>query len=327
MTLEFKDSLSLWIENKGASRKELIALLQNKYFEEFKGLDAITLSRWVNGKSTPPLCKQFYIAKCLDVNLKEHISSLDLSKIKYPTKYDAILYNLTKALDFSISVLSYRYVPKYVKSEISRDTYNEHLERFGEFYGNVSPLKNFKRALYEMKSSIDYKSIVLKNEDDEIIGHWSGIVDIEKLNGIPSFITIPPNEVDRSCLVSLGYYVNSEHYFELIVQAICLYLIAYSKTKDFVYFYIVDCRPLVEFCKFIFNAEEMKYYPPLDDKDKMGVYLLKFNIIKSIANPTLLTKVQKKLNCLATCDPKNCKLCNLKEIELRESNTHKINIE
>jgi hypothetical protein len=218
-------------------------------------------------------------------------------------------------------------VPKYVKSEISRDTYNEHLERFGEFYGNVSPLKNFKRALYEMKSSIDYKSIVLKNEDGEIIGHWSGIIDIEKLNGIPSFITIPQNEVDRSCLVSLGYYVNSEHYFELIVQAICLYLMAYSKTKDFVYFYIVDCRPLVEFCKFIFNAEEMKYYPPLDDKDKMGVYLLKFNIIKSIANPTLLTKVQKKLNCLATCDPKNCQLCNLKEIELRESNTQKINIE
>ncbi len=327
MTLEFKDSLSLWIETKGVSRKELIALLQNKYYEEFKGLDAITLSRWLNGKSTPPLYKQFYIAKCLDVNLKEHISSLDLSKIKYPTKYDAILYNLTKALDFSISVLSYRYVPKYVKSEISRDTYNEHLERFGEFYGNVSPLKNFKRALYEMKSSIDYKSIVLKNEDGEIIGHWSGIIDIEKLNGIPSFITIPQNEVDRSCLVSLGYYVNSEHYFELIVQAICLYLMAYSKTKDFVYFYIVDCRPLVEFCKFIFNAEEMKYYPPLDDKDKMGVYLLKFNIIKSIANPTLLTKVQKKLNCLATCDPKSCQLCNLKEIELRESNTQKINIE
>lgn len=327
MTLEFKDSLSLWIETKGVSRKELIALLQNNYYEEFKGLDAITLSRWLNGKSTPPLYKQFYIAKCLDVNLKEHIRSLDLSAMKYPTKYDAILYNLTKALDFSLSVLSYRRVPKYVKSEISRDTYNEHLERFGGFYNNISALKNFKRALYDMKSSIDYKSIVLKNEDGEIIGHWSGILDVDKLNGIPSFITIPENEVDRSCLVSLGYYANSEHYFELIVQAICLYLVSYSKTKDFIYFYNVDCRPIIEFCKFIFNAEEMKYYPPLDDKDKMGVYLLKFNIIKSIANPALLKRVQDKLNCLATCVPKNCQLCNLKEIELRESNTQKINIE
>ncbi len=327
MSTEFKNNLSLWLELKSISRKELIALLQNHYYDEFKGLDAITLSRWLNGKSTPPLYKQFYIAKCLDVSLKEHIRSLDLSKIKYPTKYDTVLYNLTKALDFSLSVLSYRRVPKHVKSEISSDTYNEHLERFGGFYNNISALKNFKYALYNMKSSIDYKSIVLKNEDDEIIGHWSGILNVDKLNGIPSFITIPESEVDRSCLVSLGYYVNSEHYFELIVQAICLYLVRYAKTKDFIYFYNVDCRPIIEFCKFIFNAEEVKYYPPLDDKDKMGVYLLKFNIIKSIANPTLLTKVQKKLNCLATCDPKNCQLCNLKEIELRESNTQKINIE
>ncbi|QYJ86030.1 XRE family transcriptional regulator [Shewanella mesophila] len=327
MALEFKDSLSLWIETKGISRKELIALLQNKYYEEFKGLDAITLSRWLNGKSTPPLYKQFYIAKCLGICLKEHIRSLDLSKIKYPTKYDATLYNLTKALDFSLSVLSYRYVPKYVKSEISRDSYQEHVERFGEFYGNVSPLKNFKSALYEMKSSIDYNSIVLKNENDEILGHWSGIVDIEKLNDIPSFINIPQNEVDRSCLVSLGYYVNSEHYFELIVQAICLYLMDYCKVKDFIYFFNIDCRPIIEFCKFIFNAEEMKYYPPLDDKDKMGVYLLKFNIIKSIANPILLNKIQNKLNCLEMCDPNECKKCNLKEIELRVSNTHKISIE
>ncbi|GAB1120326.1 MAG: hypothetical protein WAqBPW_31220 [Shewanella algae] len=324
MTQGFKDSFPLWIESKGISRKELIALLQNKYYEEFKGLDAITLSRWLNGKSTPPLYKQFYIAKCLDICLKEYISSLDLSEIKYPVRYDSILYKLTKVLDFSLSVLSYRYVPKYVKSEISSDTYNEHIERFGEFYGNVSPLRNFKRALYEMKDSVNYKSIVLKNEDDEVIGHWSGVVDIDRLNGIPSFITIPRNEVDRSCLVSLGYYVNSEHYFELIVQAICLYLMVYSKTKDFVYFYIVDCRPMVEFCRFIFHAKEMKYYPPLDEKDKMGVYLFKFNIIKSIANPTLLKKVQAKLNCLAKCDSQDCKLCNLKEIEVKESNVRKI---
>lgn len=326
MVLKFKDSLSHWIETKGVSRKELIALLQNEYYEEFKGLDSITLSRWLNGKNTPPLYKQFYIAKSLNVNLKEYIMSSDLSKVKSSIKHNAIVHSLIRALDYSISAFSYRYVPKYLKSEISCDTYNEHLERFGKFYGNISPLKNFSRGLYEMKDSIDYKTILLKNEDDEMIGHWSGIMNIEKLNGIPSFITIPPNEVARSCLVSVGYCVNSEHYFELIVQAVCLYLIEYSKVKDFVYVYNVDCKPMIEFCKFILNAEEVKYYPPLDDKDKMGVYLLKINIIKSIANPVILKKVRNQLNCLATCDSNNCQLCNLREIELRESNAHKINI-
>lgn len=315
MALEFKDSLSLWIETKGFSRKELIAILQNKYYEEFKGLDEITLSRWLNGKSTPPLYKQFYIAKCLDVDLTEHIRSSDFTQIKCPIKYRVILHNLTKALDFSISVLSYRYVSKYVRSEISDDSYQEHLDKFGEFYGNISSLRKFQHDLYNMGSNIDYKSVIIKNENDEIIGHWSGILDIKKLNGVPSFITIPTNDVDKSCLVFLGYYSNSEHYFELIVQAICLYLISYYKTKDYIYFFNVDCRPIIEFCKLIFNAEEIKYYPPLDKKDKMGVRLLKFNIIKSISNPILLSMIQKKLNCLSTCNYDTCKLCNLREIE------------
>lgn len=317
MTLEFKDSLSLWIENKGISRKELIALLQNEYYEEFKGLDAITLSRWLNGKSTPPLYKQFYIAKCLNANLKEYIKSLDLSKVKYSAKYGMVLYNLNKALDFSISVLSYRYVPTIVSSEISNDNYHEHIRKFGDFYGNISSLKKIQHDLDRMDNNVKYKSIVLKNEEHEIIGHWSGIVDIEKINGLPSFVNIPSNEVNKSCLVFMGYYINSEHYFELIVQAICLYLISYSKNKDYIYIFNVDYRPIIEFGKLVFNAEEVKYYPSSNGKDKMGVRLLKFNIIKSIANPILLSMIQKKLNCLSTCNYDSCKLCNLKEIEKR----------
>lgn len=313
--LEFRDSLSLWIKNSGFTRKELIALLQNEYYEEFKGLDSITLSRWLNGKSTPPLYKQFYVAKCLNVNFREYVNSLDLSKIKYPTKYDTVLYNLTKALDFSISALSYRYVPKYVKSEISNDSYQEFRHKFGEFYDNVSSLTKFQHCLYEKGNDLDYKSIVLKNEDNEIIGHWSGIVDIMKLNGNPSFISIPPNEASKSCVVFLGYYVNSEHYFELITQAVCLYLFSYWKKKDYVYFFNVNYRPIIEFCKLIFNAEEIRYYPPLDEKEKMGVYLLKFDIVKSISNPVVLSMVKKKLNCLSTCNYEHCKLCNLQEIE------------
>ncbi|WP_226088553.1 helix-turn-helix domain-containing protein [Vibrio bathopelagicus] len=201
MTMKFKDNLFLWIKMKGLSRKEIIALLQSKCYEEFKGLDEITLSRWLNGKSTPPTYKQLYIAKILDVDLKEYIQSLDLSNVKNPLKYNTIVYNLTKVLDFSISVLSYRYVPKVVSSEVSNDSYQEHLEKFGEFYGNISSLKEFKNDLYTMGSNIDYKSVVIKNGEDEIIGHWSGILDIEKLNGSPSFITIPSNEIDKSCLV------------------------------------------------------------------------------------------------------------------------------
>ncbi|MFV0447794.1 MAG: XRE family transcriptional regulator [Vibrio sp.] len=316
--LKFKDMLSLWISSKNISRKDLIIRLQRKYHNVFFGLDTITFSRWINGKSTPPLYKQLYIAKCLDINLQDVIRCLDVSMLKCPNSHAVIARGLVKELDYSLSALSYNHMPKNIITEISDHSYDEHIELFGAFYGNLSPLKSFTNSLYEMRNKITYKSILIKNNQDEVIGHWAGIMNIAKINNLSSFISIPQNEVESSCLGYLGYYSNSKHYFELITQSICMYLILYSKSKDFVYFFIVDNNALVKFCTIIFNAEVIKYYPSLEGQGTMGVYLLKFNIIKSIANPLLLPKVQEKLSCLETCDSKNCKLCNLRDLELRK---------
>lgn len=119
MTYCFKDELSRWVYIRGISRKDLIALLQNNYYEEFKGLDSITLSRWFTGKSIPPTYKQLYIAKCLDIDLIEVILRMDLSQVRYSNKHDAVISTLVRALDFSISNLSYRKVsgPRKAKLE------------------------------------------------------------------------------------------------------------------------------------------------------------------------------------------------------------------
>ncbi len=311
MAYNFQVDLLLWLEQKGISRKELIALLQSQYYEEFKGLDTITLSRWLTGKSTPPLYKQFYIARCLDVNLKELILSLDISNIKYPNKYESFIDGLGKALDFSMSVLSYRRVCNEITSEILPQTYQEHINLFGDFYSNVSALKNYKSDLYEMKDEIKYKAILIKNSQGNVISHWSGIMELKKLNNMPSFISIPQNEIDRSCLINVGYYINSKTFFELIIQALCLHILKYSAKKDYLYCFNLDCRPIVEFCKSVLNAEEIKYYHPTDTKDKMGVYLLKFDIIKVICNPLILPKIKQKLLCVSRCAEQSCDSCNL----------------
>ncbi|PMO36772.1 hypothetical protein BCT11_20430 [Vibrio sp. 10N.222.52.B12] len=316
MTYCFKDELSRWVDTRDISRKDLIALLQNNYYEEFKGLDSITLSRWFTGKSIPPIYKQFYIAKCLDIDLIEVLLRMDLSKVRYSNKHDLVISTLVRALDFSISNLSYRKVSGPPKSEIKSLTINEYSDMFKEFNHNISPLKRFYQDLQEKASDVKYQCVLIKNDQEATVGHWYGMVNIEGINGLPSFITFPQEEAERSCLIGVGYYTSSAHYFELIIQALCYYLIRYSSKKDYAYFFIVDFQPLIAFSKLVFNAEEVKYYPP-KEKGSMGVYLFRHNIIKSISNPVLLKKVKEKLECLVDCDP-SCNLCNLRDFRKDE---------
>lgn len=313
----FKDELSRWVETRGISRKDVIALLQNNYYEEFKGLDSITLSRWFTGKSVPPIYKQLYIAKCLEMDLVQVLSRMDLSKVRYSNKHDVVISTLVKALDFSISNLSYRKVSGPPKSEIKSLSLNEYADMFKEFNHNISPLARFYRDLQDKGNDVKYQCVLIKNEQEAIVGHWYGIVNIDGINGLPSFINIPQEEAEKSCLIGVGYYTSSAHYFELIVQALCYYLIRYSSKKDYAYFFVVDFQPLVAFSKLVFNAEEVKYYPP-KEKGSMGVYLLRHNIIKSISNPVLLKKVKEKLECLANCELE-CNLCNLRDFRRAES--------
>lgn len=312
MNYRFQNELAYWLEKKLVSRKELIALLQQAHYEEFKGLDVITLSRWLNGKVIPPLYKQFYIARCLDADLVEMILHLDEDEHKKPARHSSVLASLIKAFDFSLTALSYFKVPESIRCEIRAQTYYEHLEVFKDFYSNVSAIEGFIEDLYAMKTDIKYKCILLKNKQDDIVGHWAGILNLEKLNNLPSFISIPENELKRSCLVKLGHAMNSTHFFELVTQAICYYLLSLYKTKDYVYIFIAG-YPILEFAKKVFNAKEVKYYPPTDSSQKVGLYLVKFDIIRSISNPILIPKIKKKLQCLQECDYNACNLCNLRQ--------------
>ncbi|GLR05449.1 hypothetical protein [Vibrio hyugaensis] len=311
MSYNFERELASWLEERGISRKELIAILQQSYYDDFKGLDSITLSRWLTGKVVPPLYKQFLIAKSLEQDLADIIITIDENEQKSPSRYSAVLTNLIKGFDFSLTALSYTRVSETITSEIKSHTYYEHIELFHDFYDNVSALRGFIDDLYAMKNDIKYNGILLKNSQGEVVGHWAFILDLEKLDNLRSFISIPESELKRSCLVKLGYAMNSTHFFELVVQAICYYLVEQYKSKDYAYIFIAG-YPIFEFAKKIFNAEEVKYYPPTDSTQKIGLYLVKLDIIRSIANPILIPKIKKKLRCLKLCDHVDCNLCSIK---------------
>ncbi|MCH1930493.1 XRE family transcriptional regulator [Shewanella sp. A25] len=307
---KFSSELLLWMEKKELSRKDFIDFLQDSIPNEFEGLDLVTLSRWLTDKSTPPLYKQIYIAVILNADILDIIIRINISKFKKSNKCDLVVSLLSKALDFSTSVLSYKKLTGNIRSEIRNISHLEYFNFFYDFNKNVSALNSFKNELYNIGNEIEYTVIFLKNENDEIIGHWSGISCLKKLSSFTSFIKVPDSEIKNSCLIMLGYYSGANNYFELITQAICYFIIKYNNSKRYAYFFIPDFKPMLDFIKVMFNAKCIKYYR--GEKNEIGIHLIKLDIIKSICNPIILTDVQKKLRCLSNCKP-HCNLCNLKE--------------
>ncbi len=311
MEYDFSSELVTWLAMKNMQRKELIPVLQKFNYDEFKGLDNITLSRWVNGKTLPPLYKQFYIAKCLNIDLIDLICRIEASSLKRTAKVTYALNSLIKILDFSALSLSYNEVTNKAFCKIEELTYKEHYEKFSSFNKNIAALDDFFEYIYKLKDKIDYTSISLQNSKKETIGHFCGIKEITSLKNYPLFSGVSYDELQRSSLINVGYFSSTKHYFELLGYTICYHLLTQYPKKDYVYVFVAG-YPLYNVTKHLLNVEEQKYFPANNKDSKLGVYLFKIDIIKAICNPLLLLQAQEKLNCLKSCHENDCNICDLR---------------
>ena len=314
MSYVFSEFLKKWLEETDLSRKDLIELLQNLNFEEFKGLDNITLSRWENGKTIPPLYKQLYIAKCLGVDLKKFVIVMNSSSLKVTSKLSKVLSILTSTLDHSLLSLSYDRIPDRVYCLIKKQTFDEHSSYFSDFHNNICAMESIFSEIYKLGNKVHYESIILKNQNDQKIGHYCGVRDLSPLKNTSLFKSLSEDELKKGALINVGYFTSSKHFFELLDYAICYYLLTAYKEKQNLYLF-VGGNHIYNITKHLLGIEEEKYYPPKSKNSKLGVYLFKIDILKAICNPLLLPSVQKKLACLNQCHLTSCDMCNLKEFK------------
>lgn len=124
------------------SRTDLLVKLQLEY-AEFNGLDNITLSRWVNGVTTPSLNRQILIAKASD-SLFDFLSNCP--EIKVPTaiknKYNNYL-NQFDSIYHSIDHCEHMHKYYYFKGPnlIGRDIYAHYMNKLNV---NVTVKRYFK---------------------------------------------------------------------------------------------------------------------------------------------------------------------------------------
>jgi transcriptional regulator with XRE-family HTH domain len=62
------------IEYKQLTRKDVLRLFHLSGYDDISHVDSITLSRWLNGKTTPNLYKQLIIVSCLGGSVLDFIS-------------------------------------------------------------------------------------------------------------------------------------------------------------------------------------------------------------------------------------------------------------
>lgn len=305
----FKDILHQWTEDKELSRKELIALLQLKDYSNFQGVDAITLSRWFNGKSVPPIERQLRIALCLEVDLVKFILSVENKGVSHKVAF--ALKELERIIDQSMNALSYLKLSS-VRCEVHSIQYDDYVRMLGDFYHNISAINALRKLIVKNKDSMNYEVFLLKNSDGGVVGHWLALRKIDLLKELDVFSGLDEKEIEEGILLKLAYFNNTRQMFELIVVAISYYLTTMNKpNKRYAYVHLMS-YPILEFTKQIYGAEELKFYPPRGD-DNNGVYLVRIDIIKAIASPVIFPLVKERLTCLSTCYKDACNKCNLIE--------------
>ncbi len=311
MSKQFQHLLTEWLDTNNLKRNDFIAKLQIYDFESFKGLDSITLSRWLNGKTTPPTYKQILIAQCLNIDIVDLVKKLDKKNIKSSNKKSKIISEFIRVVDLFNPRMSYRKADKNTRIEIDYFTYEQHMDMLGDFYHNLLPLKSFTGGLYKLGNDMLYPTLRILNEADDIIGHWVGVEPFDKVVNLPSFPTLTKEEIDTGYLLMVGFHQNSKDYFDLISYTMCAYLLSpRSKSTRTVYIFI-NGHSLYEVSRLAFDAEDVKYYPSEDKDFRLGIHLIKVDILKVIANPILFPLIQERLKCLDSCTS-DCTKCNLK---------------
>ncbi|MGL1194484.1 hypothetical protein ACSTLL_22020 [Vibrio parahaemolyticus] len=154
------------------SRTELIKKLQVKHYL-FNGLDEITLSRWINGRTVPSVEKQLIIAK--DMNLvDEYLYSIENKEI--PKKLESLFKLYWSSIDNSFHAVFH--IEKNKKFQFYRDSLLGIQDKL--------PLIKKLELAYPTKRNLDINFpmehfVISSLETNEIISHTSIYTSLRKL--------------------------------------------------------------------------------------------------------------------------------------------------
>ncbi len=286
--MKFSQYIENLISTSGMTRKQVLEACHKSNDSELHSTDAITLSRWINGKTVPSLYKQILLVNLVEGSLLDFLKNIQLSDIKKNAKEEAFLDDYYRMVDNNHNSINYLLRSSERHVEIESLPINKLLNRLDVFHNNFSSFDSF----FE-NTELTYKNnatLIACYEAGEIVGHIAFVeCSTVKING---------NEFRDVIFFLPVYYCDSSVLQEIMCNFFMTLLEApWSNYKHALGLSIPGAR--LDFHKLYGEAETLAFFPPIEKfkvgpSDK-GLFLIKIKLLKYFSKHAIVKDIVQRL--------------------------------
>ncbi|PSB84767.1 hypothetical protein [Photobacterium damselae] len=277
--MSFHNYLHEKIHKDKLSRKNIINDL-SYYNEEFYCLDAITFSRWINGRTNPSIYKQILICYFLNDSVYMYLKELR-SHISTPKSFTLRMNKIFEAIEREYSSILYNVNQDDESSFVLKKlTDKEYDKEFRTFFSNFTSYKDIYEKHINLKKERTIYSIQ-EIKDESITSHVNFFVydggGIGIVNDLFGLNIVENNS--KVLIIDISFYRSQESYKRLI--SIFIKFIFDNNLEECICFSISRGRDFLHLFESIGFDQVGSYIP---DKN-CNIYLLKYPFLKLMSHP------------------------------------------
>ncbi|WP_282248778.1 hypothetical protein [Vibrio campbellii] len=287
--MQFNKYISKIIDDKQLKRKDVLRIFHMSGYDDISHVDSITLSRWLNGKTTPNLYKQLIIVSCLSGSVLDFIKNLNIDELK-GNQYDENFYSwYVRKVDYAHNSINYIERSQERRTKIESLSSKEILKKFEFFHRNFSTYRSISDNL-EL-SLAEEGTLISCFESDQIVGHIA-YFECSKLK-------TRKVELSNVLFFTPIYYADSvvlreimveffTHYLNQAVESFC-YAVGFTQNGE-----------RLDFHHYFGEAESLDFFRP-EEEDKIsnadkGLFLVKVDLLKYLSKKVILKSVLENIN-------------------------------
>lgn len=269
--------------NEKVSAKSLIIKLQ-LFHPAFEKLDPVTLSRWINGRTTPSLEKQLLLVSYFGSDLLSYINSINQPEVSGSTSqiYDNIFEDIESS--YHSIMLSNELSSTTLTPEIEKVTWSELTELVPNFYESTTC---YQRVLSN-KSITEKEDIVLCSikSENKVVSHLSISTNLKYLSNLfGSDINFDIKE--NGVAFNIGY-LHTRIQYELLLGILFNYVCDNFKHLKEIYVIVRGTK----FLNFVEHFGGVVISSSKENRNIGNIFLLKLDFMKTISNAFYLSLIK-----------------------------------
>ncbi|WP_038876145.1 hypothetical protein [Vibrio jasicida] len=287
--MQFNKYISKIIDDNQLTRKDVLRIFHMSGYDDISHVDSITLSRWLNGKTTPNLYKQLIIVSCLSGSVLDFVKSLNIDELKGNQNDENFYSSYVRKVDYAHNSINYIERSQERRTKIESLSSQEILKKFEFFHRNFSSYRSISDNL-EL-SLAEEGTLISCFESEQIVGHIA-YFECSKLK-------TKKVELSNVLFFTPIYYADSVVLREIMVEFFTRYL---NQVVDSFCYAVGFTRSgkKLDFHHYFGGAENLEFFPP-DEEDKIsntdkGLFLVKVDLLKYLSKKVILKEVLEHIN-------------------------------